>query len=54
MDIGVGGNMAGSARDVILDRIEDEEDARAIADHRRDPDHTTYTMEQVGRMIGVM
>ncbi|MDR0853336.1 MAG: DUF1778 domain-containing protein [Clostridiales Family XIII bacterium] len=49
-----GTTMSRAARDIILERIEDDEDYKAITAYRNKPNHKTYTMDEVGKMIGVL
>jgi predicted DNA-binding protein len=48
-----GTTMSQVAREIIISRIEDEEDYRAIGEYKKNPSHKTYTMKESGEMLGI-
>jgi predicted DNA-binding protein len=49
-----GVTMSRAAREIIISRIEDEEDYLAIDEYMQNPNHKTYTMEEAGKILGVL
>jgi predicted DNA-binding protein len=47
-----GTTMSKAAREIILERIEDDEDRRAIEKYRQEPNHKTYTLKEMRERLG--
>jgi predicted DNA-binding protein len=48
-----GTTMSKAAREIILERIEDDEDRRAIEEYRQNPNHKTYTLAEMRKRLDV-
>jgi predicted DNA-binding protein len=48
-----GTTMSNAAREIIISRIEDEEDYRAIEKYRKEPNHKTYTLAEMRERLGL-
>jgi predicted DNA-binding protein len=48
-----GTTMSKAAREIILERVEDDEDRRAINKYRQNPNHKTYTLAEMRKRLGV-
>jgi predicted DNA-binding protein len=49
-----GTTMSKAAREIIISRIEDEEDYLAIEEYRKNPNHKTYTMDETKKVLGII
>jgi predicted DNA-binding protein len=45
--------MSKAAREIILERIEDDEDRGAIEEYRQNSKHKTYTLAEMRKRLGV-
>jgi predicted DNA-binding protein len=48
-----GTSMSRAAREIIMERIEDEEDLRAITEYRNNPNRQTRTVEEIKEIFGL-
>jgi plasmid stability protein len=48
-----GKSISAMAREILIEKIEDEEDIRDYIEYKKSPDHKTYTHEEMGEKLGL-